>query len=82
MQPAIILILGYPGTGKLTVSRELVSSFDADRAPVRLIDKEIEYGFAVCLGNDDPAAEQDILMPSFMPAPIREQAEFILSNQE
>jgi tRNA uridine 5-carbamoylmethylation protein Kti12 len=38
MRPAIVLILGFPGTGKLTVSRELVASLSAEGVPVRLID--------------------------------------------
>jgi hypothetical protein len=32
------LILGYPGTGKFTVAKELVASLAADDVPVRLID--------------------------------------------
>lgn len=38
MHPAIVLVLGYPGTGKLTVSKELVSSLTADGIPIRLVD--------------------------------------------
>jgi dephospho-CoA kinase len=38
MRPAIVLILGFPGTGKYTVAKELISSFDSDEAPARLID--------------------------------------------
>lgn len=38
MSTAIVLILGFPGTGKFTVSKELVSSFTTDGLPVRLID--------------------------------------------
>jgi hypothetical protein len=38
VRPAIVVILGYPGTGKFTVSKELVSRFDADHTPIRLVD--------------------------------------------
>jgi tRNA uridine 5-carbamoylmethylation protein Kti12 len=38
VRPAIVLILGYPGTGKLTVSKELISTMAADLTPIRLID--------------------------------------------
>lgn len=38
MRPAIVLILRFPGTGKFTVAKELVSSLDSDEVPARLID--------------------------------------------
>lgn len=38
MGPAIVLILGYPGTGKFTVAKELVSALSTEEVPVRLID--------------------------------------------
>ncbi len=38
MQPAIVVVLGYPGTGKFTVSTELVSTLAQEKVPVRLVD--------------------------------------------
>lgn len=38
MGPAIVLILGYPGTGKFTVAKELVLALSSKGTPVRLID--------------------------------------------
>ncbi|HEY6427414.1 MAG TPA: AAA family ATPase [Acidimicrobiales bacterium] len=38
MRPVILVVLGYPGTGKFTVSKELVSRFADGGRPVRLVD--------------------------------------------
>lgn len=38
VRPAIVLVLGFPGTGKLTVSRELVTALAGDGTPTRLVD--------------------------------------------
>jgi tRNA uridine 5-carbamoylmethylation protein Kti12 len=41
VRPAIVLILGYPGTGKFTVAKELVSALSTEGTPVRLIDNHV-----------------------------------------
>ena len=41
MVPAIVLILGYPGTGKFTVGKELVRALSSTGSPVRFIDNHV-----------------------------------------
>lgn len=41
MRPAIILVLGYPGTGKFTVAKRLVSALSTGEAPIKLIDNHV-----------------------------------------
>lgn len=41
MEPVVVLILGYPGTGKFTVAKELVSALSGDDSSVRLIDNHV-----------------------------------------
>lgn len=38
MPPAILVVLGYPGTGKYTVSKELITRLAEDGREVRLVD--------------------------------------------
>lgn len=38
MKPAVIVLLGFPGTGKYTIARELVSAMTGGGRTVRLID--------------------------------------------
>jgi hypothetical protein len=41
VRPAIILVLGYPGTGKFTVAKGLVSALSTGEAPIKLIDNHV-----------------------------------------